>query len=458
MKTVFVRDLKRGAKPEGTIVTLHGWIKARRDKGQIVFLDVSDSTGSIQIVVRSDLVIDGDALAAAPVATQSGTTMISTVFSTAETIALESAVSVTGAMARGEHGFEIHAESIEVVGEAIRKFSPRPRSKINILDGNLADHLLRHRHLYIRNEKMAAILRFRHLLMGAVNNWFRQNEYVEITAPVLTPVPLYEDGTALKLRVDNEDIFLTQCVGFYLESAVHAFEKVYNMGPSFRAEESRSKRHLMEYWHIKAEIAWVDLNDLIEIVEDLISHLAEYALEECSDIAEVLGTAICAHGLATPFPRIGYTEAIDRLQKMGNPIEFGDSLGSQEEEILSRQFISPFWVTGIPRKIEPFPYVIDKVDNRLTRTADLIATGGYGELLGVAEKIHKLSELDERMLEKGKLNDPRYDWVRQLRQFGCVPHGGFGMGFERLIRWILGIPHVRDTIPFPRIFRRKVTP
>lgn len=456
MKTVYVRDLLRGSKREGTAVTLLGWIKARRDMGQLVFLDVCDSTGTMQVVVKGgSQETSGDQTA---VAVLSDAAVVSGPFTVAKTVPLESAVSVQGDIVQGPQGFELHADSLEIIGRANKDFNPRPRSNIDVLDNNLADHLIRHRHLYLRNEKLAAILRFRHLLMGAIHEWFRQKGFVEITAPVLTPVPLYEDGTAMALDVHDERVFLTQCVGFYLESAVHAFEKVYNMGPSFRAEETRSKRHLMEYWHIKAELAWVDLDDIIATVEDLISYAVEFSLDECGDIADVLGKKICAHGLATPFPRISYVEAVERLHQLGMPFEFGTSMGSAEEEALSQQFVSPFWITGIPRKIEPFPYVIDKSDPRLTRTADLIATGGYGELLGVAEKTHNLSELDERMREKGKFGDPRYDWVRQLREFGCVPHGGFGMGFERFIRWLLDIPHVRDTIPFPRIFRRKIAP
>ncbi len=456
MKTLYVRDLLRGSKREGTAVTLLGWIKARRDMGQLVFLDICDSTGAIQVVVKGSQLEETEGQTT--VAIKSHTEVISDTFTIAKTVPLESAVSVQGDIMHGPQGFEMHVDSIEIIGQANKQFSPRPRSNIDILDGNLADHLIRHRHLYLRNDKLAAILRFRHLLMGAIHGWFRGKGFVEITAPVLTPVPLYEDGTAMSLDVDDERVFLTQCVGFYLESAIHAFENVYNMGPSFRAEETRSKRHLMEYWHIKAELAWVDLDDLIAVVEDLISQMVAFCLDECDEIASILGKKICAHGLATPFPRISYVEAIERLHQLGIPFEFGTSLGSAEEQALSQQFVSPFWITGIPRKIEPFPYVIDKFDPRLTRTADLIATGGYGELLGVAEKIHDLSELDERMREKGKFGDPRYDWVRQLREFGCVPHGGFGMGLERFIRWLLDIPHVRDTIPFPRIFRRKIIP
>lgn len=457
MKEVFVKDLLRGSKLQGTAVTLLGWLTTRRDMGQLVFLDVSDSTGVIQVVCRrSDPegpIIDGGETVAvidAPVSTD--------IVTVAKTVTLESAVSIHGTVAEGPQGFELHADSIDIVGPADTRFNPRPHSNIDVFDVNMADQLLSNRHLYLRNEKLAAILRYRHLLTGAVHNWFRERDFVEITAPILTATPLYHDRSAMDLKVNGKEAYLTQCVGFYLESAVHAFEKVYNIGPSFRAEEGRSKRHLMEYWHIKAELAWVNLEDLITVVESLIAHVVEFSLDNCGDIARTLDKKICTHGLAAPFPRISYAEAVERLNHLGIPFEFGKSLGSDEEEVLSKQFLSPFWIVGIPRTIEPFPYVVDQSDPRVTRTADLIASGGYGELLGVAEKTHRLEELDERLLEKGKNGDSRYDWVRQLRTYGCVPHGGFGMGFERLIRWMLDIPHVRDTIPFPRIFRRDITP
>lgn len=435
MKMVYVKDLLRGSGSERSAVDLSGWVKSRRNGKDIVFLDICDSTGMIQAVVKVE----------------------NAAYVIAKNVPVESSVKVIGILESGSNAPEIRVEQMQVIGSAA-EISPHPRSPFDIFDVKMADHLLKNRHLYLRNDKVMAILRFRHLAMMAMRDWFNQKGYIEITAPVLTPAPLYEDGTAMPITVHDENVFLTQCVGFYLESAVHAFEKVYNIGPSFRAEETRSKRHLMEYWHIKAELAWVSVDDLMAIVEDMIGHVVRFSLEHHSDIPRMLGTELCVDGLSVPFPRITYVEAVNRLSSLGVPFEFGASLGSDEEEILSRGFSSPFWITGIPRKIEPFPYVIDVDDSRVTRTADLIATNGYGELLGVAEKISTLPELDDRMKEKGKFGDPRYEWLRQMREFGCVPHGGFGMGVERFIRWLLNIPHVRDTIPFPRIFRRKIAP
>lgn len=215
----------------------------------------------------------------------------------------------------------------------------------------------------------------------------------------------------------------------------------------------------MEYWHIKAEVAFADIEDIISIVEHLIVHVIRRCQEEAHEIPALIGTALCGGDvLETPYPRISYTEALEKLRRHRRRVEFGKSLSSEDEKILSNYFQSPFWITGIPRTIEPFPYAIDANEPRVAKTADLIATRGFGELLGVAEKSYDLAMLDERMREKGKLGDRRYDWIRDLRRLGCVPHAGFALGVERFIRWLLQIPHVRDAIPFPRSFRQSHLP
>lgn len=383
-------------------------------------------------------------------------------FELARRVNQETAVKVVGILVetgRPNPPKEICVREIEIVGVSRINVSPYPRSKINILDPKLQEQLLDKRHFYLRNEKIAAILKFRHVLTRIVHQWFHENGFIEIHAPVLTPTPLYDDRSPIALQVHGQNVYLTQCVGFYLEAAVHAFEKIYNIGPSFRAEESRSKRHLMEYWHIKAELAFVNFEDMVAMVERFIRDVSEQSIREGGELARVIGTEMCRNGLKTPFPRIDYCEVVEWSKAQGCNIEFGNSLGSEEESLLNNRFgETPFWVVGIPRSIEPFPYVIDSTDPRRTKTADLIASRGFGELLGIAEKIHELPMLDERLAEKKKAGDARYEWLRELRQYGCVPHAGFGMGLERFIRWLLQIPHVRDTIPFHRTFGRRIHP
>lgn len=439
MKNVYVSDLLE--RQAGVDVVLSCWLRSKRHSGGIHFLDVMDSTGLIQAVIERNRIGEEE-------------------FDAIGRIPLESAIEISGkVVSHANRPREIAADEVRVISRASIPVSPQPRGDVDIFDPKLADQLLSNRHLYLRNPKIMEILKFRSLMMSEVRRWFEDNHFLEIDAPILTPVPLYDDGSAVGVNIDGEHIFMTQCVGYYLEAAVHAFERVYNMGPSFRGEESRSPRHLMEYHHIKAEITFADLEDIIRIVESLISHITETCWKKSPDVAKVLGTSMCLDGMRTPFPRISYEDAVIFLKKNGFDIEFGKGLGGAEEKKLSELFPStPFWVTGIPRVVEPFPYCIDPADTRITRVADLIASNGMGELLGVAEKIYDIDMLDERLDEKGKRNDARYEWVREVHQLGCVPHAAFGMGVERMIRWILNIPHVRDAIPFPRIFRRRVYP
>ncbi len=438
MKSIYVSDLL--SHPVNVEASLLCWLRSRRKKGGILFLDVVDSTGMIQVVFAREKVTND-------------------IFELAQRVPLESSLEIRGDLVRhASKPKEIAAKSIVVISESTLQMSPQPRGTVDIFDPKLTNHLLANRHIYLRNPKIMAMLKFRSLMMSQVRKWFEANRFIEIDAPILTPVPLYDDGSAMPIEVHGEKVFLTQCVGYYLEAAAHAFERVYNMGPSFRGEESRSRRHLMEYHHIKAEIAFGDLEDIIRIVEDLIRHITHECWNVSGDILETLGTKMCLDGLNVPFARISYEDAVKQLQQKGFIIQFGEGLGSLEEEELSQQFSGPFWITGIPRVVEPFPYVIDSANPAITRVADLIASHGFGELLGVAEKIHDPAMLDERLQEKGKLNDARYEWIREVHRAGCVPHVAFGMGVERMIRWLLNVPHVRDAIPFPRIFRRKIYP
>lgn len=440
MKKLYVSDLLHLTGEEVEIKLL-GWVCARRRQGKVLFLDVSDSTGKIQVTIAESNVTPEEFQLAKRIPVEAG-------------IVIEGSISLT---AKGQK--EVLVRSIGLVGDVTKDVSPHPRGDIDIFDETLIPHLLNNRHLYLRNPKVMAILQFRDHLMYHMRQWFYENRFTSIDAPILTPVPLYDDGTAMSIQVHNEKVFLTQCVGYYLEAAVHAFEKVYNIGPSFRGEEGRSKRHLMEYWHIKAEVAWADLDDIIGVVEGIVSYLTEKCQNEMGETLAILGTELCIDGLITPFPRISYEEAVRVLSDGGMEIEFGKSFGSEEEAELSKLFPGrPFWITGIPKSIEPFPYVIDQNDQRITRVADLIASNGYGELLGTAEKISDLGMLDERMKDKNKFGDPRFEFVRDIHQVGCVPHAAFGMGVERMIRWMLNIPHVRDAIPFPRTFKRKISP
>lgn len=422
---------------DGSIAEVMGWIRNRRHHGHITFIDVVDSTGTIQIVVDSkSLPVDE--------------------YDSAISVPIESAVRILGTIATQRGKREAVAEAFEIVAVDTLNLQPQPRAGFDIFDPKMAGHIIANKAVYLREPHYMAILKFRAKVMRVVREWFELNGFLEFDAPILVLAPLYDDSTAMKINVHGQDAFLTQCAGFFLEAATMAFERVYNMGPSFRGEESRSKRHLKEYWHIKAELAFGDRDDIIEIVESLLGYLYGRLPEECAKEMEYLDATLRPGDFKVPFARITYEEAVAHVQSKGSDTVLGVGISSSDEEELAKLFDGPFWIMGIPRNVEPFPYVIDEENPTVTKVADLIAPRGYGELCGVAEKIFEPRMLDERMDEKGKLGDPRYDFVVDVHKAACVPHIAFGMGLERLLRWLLDIQHVRDTIPFPRSAGRNI--
>jgi asparaginyl-tRNA synthetase len=437
MKDLYIAQLSKTDAYLGHEVEILGWVKARRVHSSVLFLDITDSTGTIQVVVNKSAVTPEMLLELT-------------------TVSLESGVRVVGRLQQTQDQREVVASGFEVIGRASLGLNPQPRSDFDIFESSVTAHVMANRAVYLRNPKIIATLQFRAELMRIVREWFYKLGFMEFDAPILTPAPLYDDSTAMSIDVKGQSVFLTQCAGFYLEAASHAFERVFNMGPSFRGEESRSKRHLMEYWHIKAEMAFGNREDIIGLVEDLLGWVYVQCAERCQDQMTVLGTVMHPEEFQAPFARISYEDAVNVLQEAGLEASFGVALSSADEEELSKLFDGPFWIVGIPRSVEPFPYVIDQNDPRVTMVADLIAPRGYGELCGVAEKIFDPEMLAERLAEKDKLGDPRYDFVMDIHHAGCVPHIAFGMGLERLIRWLLDIPHVRDTIPLPRPAGRRI--
>jgi asparaginyl-tRNA synthetase len=438
-KKLYVRDLLNPVKiPDGEQVELLGWIRSRRHHSHVVFVDVVDSTGAIQLVLNE-------------------TTTDETQYGAAKSVPIESAIRVAGTLNTSDKGQrEIMVNAFTVISVDSLCLQPQPRAGFDIFDPKMAKHIIANKAVYLREPHYMAILRFRAKVMQIVREWFELNGFLEFDAPILVLAPLYDDSTAMKIDVHGQDVFLSQCAGFFLEAATMAFEKVYNMGPSFRGEESRSKRHLKEYWHIKAELAFGDRDDIIEIVESLLIFVHARVNEVCKEEMTVLGSSLRSADFRAPFARITYEEAVKHVQSKGSDTKIGVGISSKDEEELAKLFDGPFWVLGIPRGVEPFPYVIDETNPTVTKVADLIAPRGYGELCGVAEKIFNPLMLNERMGEKGKLGDPRYDFVVDIHRSACVPHIAFGMGLERLLRWLLDIPHVRDTIPFPRLAGRSI--
>ncbi len=444
MKKEYIKDILKNKTKK---VVLYGWVKSKRNVGGFIFLDIVDSSGEVQVILSKK--------------NKEYSKLI-------KKILPESSVKVEGILKSNKHkNFEIEATKIELIGEAKLNLSPRPRQDFNVLDSRYADYVLKNKHFFLRNKKIQAILRFKHLFLFNLHKWFTNNGFVFIDAPVLTELLLYDDKTAFKLDYSDrvkgkQEVFLSQCNTFQLEAAVHAFEKVYNITPSFRAEHSKSNRHLREYWHLKVEIAWANLDDLIKLAGKMLYEVTKETIKECKDELKILEINIDLKKLKPPYKQITYDEALEILHAKGNKMKWGKSLGIDEERILTKEFGEIFlFIKGIPCSAEGFPFSKDPSNIKITRTCDLIAPEGFGELLGTAEKITDKKELIERMAEKGKDTPKqmkRYQWYVDLRDYGMIPHGGIGMGVERVIRYLLKLPHVRDAISFPRLYGRYPNP
>ena len=432
MKELYIKDiltLNNGC-PE---IELYGWISNLQEHKTCYFINLQDSTGTIRIYSEKSLV--------------------------KFLIKKEQSIYCKGVLTKDkQNNYQITATMISLIGDVEIDLRPSARAHFNVFSESYANHVVTNKHLYIRNPKNRDILLARDLVIKAVRNWFMAENYIDVTAPILTPILLYSPETGIDVHIREENAYLTQCVGFYLESAVHSLERVYNIGPSFRGAESISKRHLMEYWHIKSELAFCSFEEYFSVVESLIHAVFKYVIEYGGEeLAASIGTAFCNDGLKTPFPRIEYSDAISLLNSNGIRIAFGKSLNSAAEIFLSEYFKGAVWVTHKPKEIEGFPYKTNLHNPLLTETADLIASRGMGEILGIADKITDVQELKNRLEEKGK-DFEEYRWFCELREYGTVPHCGLGMGLERLIRWIFCMPHVKDVIPFPRRINKHIYP
>jgi asparaginyl-tRNA synthetase len=414
----------------------------------VIFVDVVDSTGTVQAVIDK-LTLDKPEVHY-------------------EELKPEASLIVRGTKRpnhKTEH--EILVADFRVIGQAKLDLRPRPRNCGDLFANNHADHILRNRHFYLRNEKQSAVLRFKSLFVFEAHRYLVERGFVFIDAPVLTQLLLYDDDTAFRVQYNDRknrehEVFLSQCCTFQLEAAVHAFEKVYNVTPSFRAEHSKSNRHLREYWHLKIEIAWADLDDLIRFASDLVYTVSRRTSERAQRELDILGIDFDENKLAPTYPIVSYDEVVELVRKSGRQFEWGKSLCVEDEKLITESCgHRPVWVKGIPCSAEAFPFSRDPEDPTITRTCDLIAPHGFGEVLGTAEKITSRSDLLARMAEKGRSGTEqltRYGWYLDLRDYGIVPHGGIGMGVERVVRFLLRLPHIRYTTSFPRLFGRIPNP
>ncbi|MGH9774751.1 MAG: asparagine--tRNA ligase [Candidatus Acidiferrales bacterium] len=418
---------------EGRSVTLRGWLYNLRESGKLLFPIFRDGTGIIQGVVAQK---------EQPAA-----------FDAIRGLTQESSVIVTGTIhreARAPGGYEIRLTAIEIV-ERVPDDTPYPLQ----LKEHGVDFLLDQRHLWIRTPRQAAILRVRAQAIRAARDFMDNSGYTLTDAPIFTPAAC--EGTTTLFGVDyidDQKAYLTQSGQLYMEATAAALGKVYCFGPTFRAEKSKTRRHLTEFWMLEPEAAFAHLEDMMELGEGLVCAMVQSALKNrARELATLERDTAQLEKIALPFPRISYDEAISVLQKNGNAAKWGDDFGGDEETILSKQFDRPVMIHRYPAAIKAFYMATDAARPELSLSFDMIAPHGYGEIIGGGERLSNYETLLRRLHEHN-LPEESFQWYLDLRRYGGVPHAGFGLGLERTVAWICGAEHIREVIPFPRMLYR----
>ena len=426
-------------KHEGQTVTVRGWLYNLRESGKLLFPQFRDGSGIIQGVVPKNAVTPE-------------------VFDVVKTLTQESSVIVEGkvrADKRAPGGYELDVANVHVV-QRVPESSPYPITPKE----HGTDFLMEHRHLWVRSQRQAAILRVRAEIIKAARDFFDERGFTLTDPPIITPAAC--EGTTTLFPVDyfEEQAFLTQSGQLYVEATAMALGKVYSFGPTFRAEKSKTRRHLTEFWMVEPEVAYAQLDDVMELAEGLISFIVKRCLEKRRVDLQTIGRDLSKlEKIEPPFPRISYDDAVKNLQEghakgaLESKFEWGGDLGSPDETYLSAQFDKPVMVHRYPAKVKAFYMEPDPQRPDLALCVDVLAPEGYGEIIGGSQRMASYELLLQRIHEHG-LPEEAFKWYLDLRKFGSVPHGGFGMGIERAVAWICGLEHVRETIPFPRMLYR----
>jgi asparaginyl-tRNA synthetase len=425
---VYIEDI---GTHEGAEVTIKGWLHNRRSSGKIHFLTLRDGTGFIQAVM-SKAAVGEEA------------------FKAADHLSQETSVIVTGtarADQRAPSGFEIDVKSFGVVG-ASHDYPITPKE-------HGVDYLLDRRHLWIRTERQQAILRVRHEIIDAVRTYFNSRGFILADTPIFTPAACEGTTTLFPAQYfDDQTAYLTQSGQLYNEANAMALGRVYCFGPTFRAEKSKTRRHLTEFWMVEPEMAYADLDDVMALAEGLVVSVVERVLDrrqrELKALERDTGKL---ESVKAPFPRITYDDAVQRLQAQGLAIEWGGDFGGPDETAIAQMFDRPVMVHRYPAAIKAFYMKPDPERADLALGVDVLAPEGYGEIIGGGERLADLDLLLARIKEH-ELPQEAFEWYLDLRRYGTVPHGGFGMGIERVVAWICGLEHVRETIPYPRMLNR----
>jgi asparaginyl-tRNA synthetase len=428
MTTVRIQDI---AKYEGQQVTIRGWLHNRRSSGKIHFLQVRDGSGFIQAVMSKAAVGDE-------------------VFKRADHLSQETSLSVSGTVrgdSRAPSGFEIDVSATEVhAASTDYPITPKEHG---------VDYLLDRRHLWIRSPRQQAILRVRHEVINAVRDYFNSRDFILCDTPVFTPAACEGTSTLFPVQYfEDTTAYLTQSGQLYNEADAMALGKVYCFGPTFRAEKSKTRRHLTEFWMVEPEMAYADLDDVIALAEGLVVEVVGRVLDRRKAELKVIERDTSKLGaVKTPFPRVTYDDAAKILVGKGLPFEYGGDLGGTDETVLSEQFDRPVCITHYPAAVKAFYMKPDPAQPDKALCVDVLAPEGYGEIIGGGQRIDDYDLLVQR-IEEHNLPPEAFEWYLDLRRYGSVPHGGFGMGIERVVSWICGLEHVRETIPYPRMLYR----
>ncbi|WP_186577775.1 asparagine--tRNA ligase [Aquibacillus kalidii] len=415
----------------GKEVTIGAWLSNKRSSGKIAFLQLRDGTGFIQgVVVKAEVSED--------------------TFQAAKSLTQETSLYVTGTVAedtRSPFGYELQVHSLEVIHEAV-DFPITPKE-------HGTEFLMDHRHLWLRSKKQHAIMKIRNEIIRATYNYFNESGYVKIDPPILTGSAAEGTTELFHTQYFEEEAYLSQSGQLYMEAAAMAFGKVFSFGPTFRAEKSKTRRHLIEFWMIEPEMAFMDHEESLQVQEQYVSYIVQSVLDNCKLELNTLDRDLTKlEAIKAPFPRITYDDAIKLLKEKGfEDIEWGEDFGAPHETAIAESFEKPVFITHYPAAIKAFYMKPDPERPEVVLCADLIAPEGYGEVIGGSQRIDDLELMEQRYKEHNLTGDA-YQWYLELRKYGSVPHAGFGLGLERTVAWISGVEHVRETIPFPRLLNR----
>jgi asparaginyl-tRNA synthetase len=422
-------------KFDGTHVVLKGWLHHIRSSGGIIFLQLRDGTGVIQCTLKKDRTDPME-------------------FERLSTTPIESTIAISGEVKkdpRAFRGYEIQVEKVTVAFAAEEGF-PIADEKSRRHHG--PDFLLDHRHLWLRSQKMQAIMRVRGRTIDEARRWLIDHGYLEVQVPILVTAAVEGGSTLFPVKYFDEKAYLTQSWQLYAEAMISGVGKIFTFAPSFRAEKSRTRRHLTEYWHLEVEEPWLELDGLMRLEEGLVTQMCQQIREKMPEELRFIGRD--PEQLAKvkpPFPRITYDEAVELIQESSPSFKWGTDLAYEEEKVLTEHFDMPFFVSHFPKSVKAFYHMPDPKNSKVTLSTDLLAPEGYGEITGGGQRIHDLKQLLSRIKEEG-LSAEDYKWYVDLRRYGTVPHSGFGMGIERMLAWICKLEHIRDAIAFPRLINR----